>query len=163
MYRWIGGMAVAVVLLVGVVGCGGSDQSTSDVTKAQFVKKANLVCAEHKKERIKAGNAEYNKKVESEKVAKPGTAAAKAQAEESEKLITALLENSIIPSLRSQQKDLEGLEVPSSDEAKIEKMLKSMEKGTDELEQEGAKGLLGDQFDPFEKEGEKYGLSCKVI
>jgi len=166
-YRWIsvvaGAVGLIVLSLVGA-GCGGgSNETTSDITKAQFVKKAGLICTEHKQERTKAANVEYNQKVEDEKQAKPGSAAAKVQTENSEKLITELLKNSILPSLRSQQEDLESLEEPASDDAKIEKMLKSLEKGIDELEQEGAGGILGNQFDDFEKESQKYGLNCKVI
>ena len=37
------------------------------------------------------------------------------------------------------------------------------EPATDELEEKGFEAVVaGDQFDQFEKEAEKYGLSCKV-
>jgi hypothetical protein len=154
---------LVVLGLVGV-GCGGgSDETESTATKAQFVKKAESVCVKWSKERTAAG-AGFRKKM-GPAVPKPdfGSAERKAKQKELEKIATQLLEESIIPSLRSQQEDLEDLAIPSGSEPKVEKMLKSLETGTDELEEEGVEGIVGNQFDNFEAESEAYGWNCQVI
>jgi hypothetical protein len=156
-------MAVAVVLLVVGVGCGGgSDETTSDVTKAQFVKKANLICAEFKGQRVAAAEEEFNPK-EREGSHTVGSPAAKALQGELEELGEELVTNEIVPSLRHEQEKIESIGVPSGDEETLEKMLDNMEKAIDELEEKGFQGLAGDQFDAFERESETYGMACKII
>lgn len=164
MYRWISGLVVAAVVLGVGVGCGGSsDDSESNVTKAQFVKQANVICADHAQERVKAANAEYNKKVEEAGETKAGSAKAKAENAELETLLATLLEETIVPSLRDQQEELESLDVPAADEAKIEKMLQNLDKAIDAVEKEGIPGLVANHFDPFEAEVKAYGLKCKIV
>jgi hypothetical protein len=161
-HRWISGVAVAVVM-VGVfgVGCGGgsdsgsSSEPTAHVSKAQFLKAAAAVCVAGSKERLAAGEASYNKKVRAAG-GNVDNKSLKALAEE-------VLAESIIPSLRKQQEELEAVGVPAADEEKIEKLLQSMEDGTDQLEQDGFEKLNYNQFDPFEEEAKAYGLKCKVI
>ena len=158
MYRWIGGIAVAVVLLCVGVGCGGGSE-TSDITKAQYVKKANFICADSNRERFAAAEKEYNPKQRqgSHTVDSPATKALEAELEEiGEKLV----KEKVIPSLRKEQERLESLGAPSGDEEQIEKILLNFEKGTDELAEEGYQGILGDQFDQFDKEVKAYGLRC---
>jgi len=163
-HRWIGGIAVAVFLLVVGVGCGGgSGDTTSDITKAQFVKKADFICADYKSKRLAAAEKEYNPKQRqgSHSVGSKSTKELEAELEE---LAEKLLHETTIPLVRTQQEKLEALGAPAGDEEKVEKMLDNMEKATDEIEEEGFRGIIGgNQFDQFEKEAEKYGLSCKVV
>jgi len=162
-YRWIGGIAVAVVLLVVGVGCGGgSNETISDVTKAQFVKKANLICTEFQGQRLAAAEKEFNPK-QREGSHTVGSPATKALEGELNELGEELLTNEIIPSLKHEQEKLESIGVPSGDEEKLEKMLDNMEKAIGELEENGFQGLAGDQFDAFEREAKAYGMACKVI
>ena len=163
MYRWISGVIVAVALL-GVVGagCGGSDsdsESVAVVPKAQYAKSVEKVCASSYKERYTAATKKYNQK--QRKAIRAGDAAT--QASELEELGEELVQETLIPSFRKQQEDLENLGVPADGEAKVEKMLQSMEEGTDQLEQDGFEKLNYNQFDAFEKEAKAYGLKCKVI
>lgn len=163
MYRWIGGIAVAMLLLVVGVGCGGgSDDTTSDITKAQFVKKADFICADYKSKRLAAAEKEYNPKQRqgSHTVGSKATEELEAELRE---LAEKLLHETTIPLIRTQQEKLEALGAPAGDEEKVEQMLDNMEKATGELEEKGFEAVVaGDQFDQFEKEAEKYGLSCKV-
>jgi hypothetical protein len=162
-YRWISGVAVAVLALgVFGVGCGGgSDSGSSDsepvahVSKAQFLKTAAAVCVSFSKERLAAGEASYNKKVRA--------AGGKVNNQDLKVLAEEVLAEAIIPSLRKQQEELEAVGAPAADEEKIEKMLQSMEQGTDSIEEEGFEKLNYNQFDPFEEEAKAYGLKCKVI
>ncbi len=159
MYRWIGGIAVAVVLLGVGGGCGGGGDTTPEITKSQFVKKANFICADSKRQRLAWAEEEFNPKQRqgSHKVGSPATKALEAELKE---LGEELLTKKFIPSLENEQKQIEKLGKPSGDEEKVEKMLQSFEKATAELKEEGFKGILGDQFDQFDKESEEYGLRC---
>jgi hypothetical protein len=154
---------VAVVLLGLGVGCGGgSGDTTSDITKAQFVKKANFVCADSKRERTAIGEETFNPKQRqgSHTVGAKSTKELEAELKElGEELVT----EKVVPSLQKQQKELEALGAPAADEEKVEKMLVNMENGISELAEQGYEGLFSNGFDEFEKEAETYGLKCKVI
>jgi hypothetical protein len=154
LYRWISGVVIAVVLLGVGAGCGGSDETESNVTKAQFVKKAGSICAEFKKERTAAA----------EKIYSANAGKEPESTEEVEKLGEEVLHDASIPSLNEQQEALESLELPADAEDKIEKMFDNLDQAIGEMEDEGIEALRnGNQFDPFEEEAEKYGLECEVI
>jgi hypothetical protein len=163
-HRWIGGIAVALLLLVVGVGCGGGGgDTTSDITKAQFVKKADFICADYKSKRLAAAEKEYNPKQRQGSHA-VGSKATKELEAELEELAENLLQETTIPLVRTQHEKLEALGAPAGDEEKVEKMLDNMETATDKIEEEGFRGIIGgNQFDQFEKEAEKYGLTCKVV
>ena len=162
MYRWISGIAVALVVLGVGVGCGGSDETTSDITKAQFVKKANFICADYKGKRLAAAEKEFNPKQRQG----PHTVGAKATEEfeaELRELGDKLLQEKLLPLTAQQLEELESLGAPAGDEEKVEQMLDNLGKAVEELEGENFEGLIaGNQFDAFESEAEKYGLNCKV-
>lgn len=155
MYRWIIGLAVAVVLLGVGVGCGGgSGDTTSDITKAQFVKKADAICADFSKKRSAAAEKEFNAKL----------AGAGKLTSEVKELGEKLLDESILPLLNEQQEELESLGAPAEDEEKVDAMMENLGKGIGEMEEaEFQEVIAGDQLDPFESEAEKYGLTCKII
>jgi hypothetical protein len=157
-YRWIGGFLVMAALLGAGIGCGGGgDETSSDVTKAQFVKKADSVCADFKSQRLAAAEKSYNQKARQG----PETPAFEAELKE---LAEELLTSEILPLIKQQQEELESLDVPAADEEKIDAMLANLGKATGELEQEGLAGLVaGSMFDAFESETEKYGWSCPVV
>jgi len=156
-YRWTGGIAVALLLLGVGVGCGGGGgDTTSEITKAQFVKKANAICADYSSKRSAAAEKKYNEPVNG--------AGDKASEAEFRKLGEEVLEESIIPILNEQQEKLESLGAPAGDEEAVEAMMGHMGQAIGEIEDEGFEGVLGgNQFDPFEEEAEKYGLKCRVV
>jgi hypothetical protein len=154
---------VMVLLCVGV-GCGGgSGDPTSDITKAQFVKKADFICADFKAKRLAAAEKEYNPKQRqgSHSVGSKATKELEAELrEQAEELLT----DKLIPLTREEQEQLEALGVPAGDEENVEKMFANFDKAIGEIEEVGFEGLVGgNQFDAFESEAEKYGLACKVI
>ena len=146
------------------VGCGGgSDGTNSSATKAEFVKQADLICADAKSERLAAAEEEFNPK-QRQGGHVVGSAAVKALEAELAELGEEVLQEKMIPSMKSQLKQLEGLDAPAADEAKIQKMLDNMNKAIGEVEKQGFKGLIGgNQFDPFDAEAQSYGLNCKVV
>lgn len=156
MYRWIGGIAVALLLLGVGVGCGGGggDDTTSEITKAQFVKKADAICNDFRDKRLAAAEKEFNPKL-----AEVGVVNS-----EIKELGNKLLTESVIPLLNEQQEALEGLGAPAGDEEKVETMMDNLDKAIGEFEEAEFEEVFGgDQLDPFELEAEKYGLSCKVV
>ena len=163
MYRWIIGLVIGALVVGAGIGCGGgSDETDTSVTKVVFVKKANFVCADSKRERTAIGEESFNPKQRqgSHAVGSKSTEELEAELKElGEELVT----EKIVPSLQKQQKELEDIGAPAADEEKVEKMLANMESGTSELAEQGYEGLFGNGFDKFEKEAETYGLNCKVI
>jgi hypothetical protein len=155
LYRWIGGLVVAVLVLGIGIGCGGgSDETDSSVTKVQFVKKANAICADFSKKRAAAAEKEFNSKL----------ANAGRLNSELKELGEKLVKESLIPLLQEQQDELESLGAPAGDEEKVEAMMENLGKAIGEMEEAEFQDVVaGNQLDPFEEEAEKYGLKCKVI
>jgi hypothetical protein len=163
LYRWIGGIAIAVILACVGVGCGGGGGSDGpEISKAEFVKKADFICAEYKSQRLAVAEKEFNPK-QRQAIANGSKAFKEFQAE-LPVIGEKLLQEKTIPLMRTQHEELEALGAPDGEEEQVEQMLDNMEKATDETEEMGfPKALVGNQFDEFEKEAEEFGLSCKVI
>ena len=128
---------VAALALVGA-GCGGGDKD-SGVSKAEFVKEASAVCAE----RIKQIGTDL--RAAGQKGASPDAG------------VEAILSN-----LGEEAKELEALEAPAGDEARVEAIVRSLRKGLQEAEAEASKGnALFNAKNQMVKAGEeakKYGL-----
>ena len=104
MYRWISGVLVGLVALGAVIsGCGGGSDSSSTVTKAEFVKQADALCAERQKE-WKAALASYNQEVQER------NATNKLQVQE--EIATDLVEKEMIPAVSKQLEAMEALPAP---------------------------------------------------
>jgi hypothetical protein len=155
--RWITGVAVGAALLVLVVGCGGGGgDSTSEVTKAEFTKQADSVCAEGKSER-KAAYEKYAKEVQAKSSGQPSPQAERELADK-------MVDETVIPSLQQQLGELEKLGMPADDEEKISQMLKSLSQGLVELEDGGVRQLVkGGKLVIFQEEAEGFGLTCTVF
>ena len=129
MYRWIGGIAVVLLLLVVGVGCGGgSGDTTSDITKAQFVKKADFICADFKSKRLAAAEKEYNPKQRqgSHSVGSKATEELEAELkEQAEELLT----DKLIPLTREEQEQLEALGAPCGGRRKRRKDVRELRQG----------------------------------
>lgn len=157
MFRWITGLAVGVALLILAVGCGGGGDSSTEVTKAEFTKQANAICAEGRNER-KADYTQYKEEVEE------STAGGKPKPKVEKALADKMVKERMALSLEHQVGQLEDLGVPPPDEAQISKMVKSLVKGTGEASKGGFNGLLGSEgIASFLKEAEGYGLDCALF
>lgn len=138
---------VLALLAAGVGGCGGGDDSTeadttAALTKAEFVKQANAICAEGNKETdaIFAGFEKGESKAEAETV----------------------IENEFVPSIQGQIDDIRALGAPEGDEATVEEMLDLAQADLDTIESEPGIVISGeeeDQFADFAKIGHPYGLT----
>lgn len=150
MRRWICGAAVGGVILFGI-GCGGGgdDTTTVTITKAEFVKQADAICKRTFSKRVEELKA-YDQKQKSS--AEKQTSLTYLQ----KKLIKVL-----VPSMRTQLKELEALGVPESSEAKVERLLASFSTGIDEVEEQGLLGLRNNEvLEDFNREAEKLGIEC---
>lgn len=156
MSRWILGILVGAVSLAVVAGCGGGDDDTTTVlTKAEFTKQANSICADTAKQ-WKAAIADYGKEVQA---ASDGNEAATRAAER--KFANQMIDESLVPSLKEQLKQMEDLGVPAADDPKVSEMLKSLSAGVTDLEKQGVQGLVeGQNLVNFQEQAKAYGLEC---
>lgn len=140
-------MGSAALLAVGIGGCGGGDSTTDTattaaLTKAEFVKQANAICAEGNKE-TDAIFASFDK-------GEP-----KAEAE-------TVIENQFVPSVQQQIDEIRALGAPEGDEATVEEMLDLAQADLETIESEPGIVISGeeeDQFADFAKIGHPYGLT----
>lgn len=137
--------AIAVI----AAGCGsGSDDSTSSLTKAEFIAQADAIC--------KKGNDEIEANFEA--FAKKN--GLKGNEEPSKAQGVEISETILLPSIESQSEELRDLEVPNGDEAEISAMLESLDQGVEEAE-EDPESLFASKSDPFgpaNKKAKEYGL-----
>ncbi|HEY6144633.1 MAG TPA: hypothetical protein VIV13_00045 [Solirubrobacterales bacterium] len=162
MNRWILGLVAGAISLVMAVGCGGGDDSTTavTVTKAEFTKQANAVCAKAKKQR-EAAIAETDEKyyeIEGQDVSgKPANVPLEKKIGEEN------LNQSLLPSMKEQVAALEEIGLPEGGEAKVSKMLASYSTGIEEVEENGLEALLSaEELYDFQEEAEDYGLDCPL-
>jgi hypothetical protein len=140
-----GVMAIAMI----VAGCGSSsDDSTSSLTKAEFISQADAIC--------KKGNAEIESGFESfakENGIKENEEPSKAQG-------TEVSETILIPNVKNQSEELRALGTPSGSEDEVSAMLDSLDEGVEEAEAEPEALFTGktDPFRPANKMAQEYGL-----
>jgi hypothetical protein len=153
--RWIGGLVVGILAAAALVsGCGEDSATSSGLTKAEFTKQGEAICAKRQKA-WKASLATYNKQVEER------NAASNPQAQE--EIAVVLLEEEMIPAVRTQLEGLEDLPAPEGEEDKVSKMLTTLSKELEKVESD--KNLVyglskSHNFEGFEEEAKKYGLNC---
>lgn len=148
-----------IVLLAGVVaiaavvaGCGSSDgdstETTSALTKQQFIAQADAICKQGNKE-IEEGFESFAEENDIPKNQEPS----KAQGKE-------IVETVIVPSIDSQVEGIRELGFPSGDEDELSAMLDSLDEAVEEAE-EDPEALFAAKSDPFGKPNElaqDYGL-----
>jgi len=112
-------------LTLALVGCGGggSSESTSSLTKAEFLKKGNAICSK--------GSKEINKAYEgfSRKYVAGGKTPSKALLDEAAAEI-------VLPVREKEVRMLRALSAPSGQEARIDVMLTAWEEGIEKGEQD---------------------------
>jgi hypothetical protein len=141
-------VAVAAIAMI-VAGCGGgsdSSESTSSLTKAEFVKQGNAICAKGNKE-IQEGFEEFEQEV--------------GQKQPTKAQLSEAIETIVLPAVRNQVEGIQELEPPSGEEAKVEAITDSAEEALKEGEEDPA-SLTSEKADPFAKANEmanEYGLT----
>lgn len=154
MYRLITAIGIAATAFL-AFGCGGGGEETAsggektgaaNITKAQFIKQADAICAKVRKER-EAAIAAYMKDY-------PGGATA------AEENIDEGLKKVIAPSIQQEVEELEGLPVPAKDEAMVARMIENLVRGTEVLAEKGSQGLQKSGIPDFEREAAAYGFKA---
>lgn len=145
--------AALALLAIVVAGCGGgsdstnTDATTSSLTKAEFLKQGNAVCAKGNKE-IEEGFEEFEK--ENGLQNKRPTNAQ----------LTEAIETIVIPKVRQQIEGVKALGAPSGEEAEVEAITDAAEEALEKGEEDPA-ALAGGKADPFTKANKlanEYGL-----
>lgn len=154
MNRLIVLLAALAALALVAAGCGDSDDDgTTDsgpaLTKAEFVKQGNAVCA--------AGNKEIQKGFE-EFTEESGL---KQNEEPSEAQFEEVADDVLVPAVSKQVEGLRDLGVPEGDEGEVDQLLTNAEDALGEIEDDPSK-ISGEDGDPFagvNKEARAYGLT----
>ena len=141
-------VALAAISMI-AAGCGDSDDSTdsSGLTKAEFLKQGNAICAKGNKE-IEKGFEEFEAENGLE-----NKQPSKAQ-------LTEAIETVVLPAISEQVEGIEGLEPPSGEEAKVEALTDAAAEGVEKGEEDPA-ALTTEKADPFAKANKlanEYGL-----
>lgn len=126
-------------------GCGGGGEDTStSLTKAQFVKQANAICAN------------YNKQMAADfsKYAKEQSGGGSTQISPAEAVAKAT-----IPATKEELEDLRALPVPSGEEEKVEALLERRQEALEKIEDEPLFKTAGDPFEEFNQPLTDYGLT----
>jgi hypothetical protein len=138
-----GVVAIAVI----AAGCGSSsNDTTSALTKAEFISQGDAICEKGNKE-IETGFEAFMKE--------NGIKGEPSKAEGVE-----LSETVLIPSVKNQSEELRALGAPSGEEGEISAMLDALDEAVEEAE-EDPEALLASESDPFgpaNKMATEYGL-----
>jgi hypothetical protein len=145
MYRliMIVGLAASALLALGCGG-GGEDSSSAPLTKAQFIKQADRICAKSNRKR-NAAAASFIKQLPG------GSAEAEAQFDQGLKEVVA-------PSMNREAKELAALVAPEGDAAELSRMIGNLSKASSAIAEEGVKGVRSSGLPAFESEASAYGL-----
>jgi hypothetical protein len=130
-----------IAALMGIAGCGGGNsETTTALTKNQFVTRSNKIC-EHGLEEVKNAYASF-------------AVLEKMNKSEREEMIRGLL-----PPFQAMIDELRELPAPVPDQQKIAKILLSFEAALESLDEEPARGLSGEYpFTEATDPAAKYGM-----
>lgn len=149
----IGLLAACAAIALIVAGCGGGDDNTdstasTELTKAQFLKQGNAICAK--------ANEELEAKVS--KLFKENGLSENEQPTTAE--LTKVAEDILTPIVSRQIDEIRDLGAPADEEEQVDKILSAAEEGV-EKGKEDPDSLLGPNGGPFAKANKlaiEYGL-----
>ena len=144
-------IAALAIFAMAVSGCGdGGDDgdTTASLTKAQFVKQANAICAKHNKQVA----TEFNE------FAQEGNLEDRSAAE-----VTKAVADIGIPALKKQLDELQALPVPEGEEEEVELIFQRLERTIEKVEDEPSFRTSGDPYEELNKPAFDYGIAeCGV-
>jgi hypothetical protein len=148
--RFIALLAALAAISVIAAGCGGGSDSSSTsatISKAQFIKQADAICAKGNKEN-EAEFEEFAKENGLSEKKEP----TKAQQEEA-------ISEIVAPGVEKQIEEIDALGAPEGDEGKIEAMVAAVEEGAEEIEANPASLIEGkNPLAKGSKLAKEYGL-----
>ena len=146
-------LAGALAIALGAAGCGSSDdsssESTTSLTKVEFVKEGNAICTK--------GNTKINSEFEAfskDRNLSETKAPSKAVQEEA-------AEEILIPLISSQVEELRALGTPEGDEGEVDEILTGAEEAIEEGEEDPISLIGGSspKFKEVNKLAREYGLT----
>jgi hypothetical protein len=145
--------AVAAAVLAGLIaGCGGGDETTDEtvtLTKTELITQGDAICKQGNEE-IEAGFEEFAEENDIPDGKEP-----------SDEQGVEIVEQVIVPSVKTQSELIRGLGAPEGDEEEIGEMLDSLDQAVEEAEDD-PESLFNEDTDPFGDPNEKaqaYGFS----
>jgi hypothetical protein len=139
-------------------GCGGGSddsngsttESTPSLTKAQFVKKADAICAERKKKwkaKVASAREELSEKDGS------------LNEDKADELVVSVL----VPLMEEELENLEALGVPAGDEEAVSKMWEARSGAVEEIERGGTAAVSSSKsLTSFATQAREYGVQCPL-
>jgi hypothetical protein len=149
----LAGLLAAVVAIAMIAaGCGSSDDntdSTGSLTKAEFVKQGNAICAKGNKE-IEEGFEEFAKENNLPKNKRPSQAQ-----------LAEAVEEVVLPAVNEQVESIRALGLPKEGGKEADEVLAAAEQGIEKGEEDPAR-LASEKNDPFaeaNKKAREFGLT----
>ena len=138
----------AAAVAVFVSGCGGGD-STTAVSKAQYVKKVNAFCREKEEERF------GDLMAKGQKLEEKARGKAISNKEKEDILV------SVLPSYEKMVTELREMDVPEGDEDQLEAIYDAMDQAAQKIKANPGTALVSEvPFVASEKLAKAYGLEC---
>jgi hypothetical protein len=147
------GLFSAALVVAVLVGCGGNEGTA--ITKAEFIEKANAVCAKTK-ERVETEFAAYGDSGEAREAERAQRANELTVNEAAAKVAVKIL----IPAMRQEVEELRDLGVPSEGEGRAEALLDAFAEGIEKAEARPERAAR-DGTEAFGRSGrlaEEYGI-----
>jgi hypothetical protein len=148
MHRLIMAVGVAVATCL-ALGCGssGSETTSAPLTKAEFIRQADAICAEINREEQAAA-------VAWKKEYPGGVTEAEAHPDEALRAV-------VVPYMQRKADELKALEPPAKDEAAVARMIDNLSQASKTLKEDGFESLPRSGALEFRQEAMDYGLkSC---
>lgn len=138
--------AVALLLLPGLAGCGGSEEASGSeaLSKSQFVKRASAVCFSEEERKTKA----------MESASKLG----KNFLGGSKKELTELVSTVVLPLYAEMIEEFAALKPPAKEQAKWDAIVRQYEEALAEAKANPAKQVTDDSLARVNIAAEKYGV-----
>lgn len=139
---------VVVGMSLALAACGSSsDESTTALTKAEFLAKGNAIC--------RRGNREISKAAEKQ--------FPRGKSEPNKKEMEQFVSQTIVPSVESQVQQISQLPAPEGEEEKVGAIVEEAEASVDEVAEDPSLMIDEGGKDPFAKTNElasDYGLTA---
>jgi len=131
-------LIAALAIAAAAAGCGdsGSASSAAPLTKAQFIKQGDAICAKADKEQV-AAYLDFAKDEPKKLETKSGE----------EELVTV----AGLPPVQEAIEEIGALGIPEGDESEVEALVTGMEKALEEAEADPSKVLESSAVTPFDK------------
>jgi hypothetical protein len=155
-------VVLTAIGLIAAVGCGSGGDSTTEVavTKAEFTKQANGICAKRQKQ-WEAAAAETDAKYYAIEGKAPRVEEQVANPVLEKKLSEEMVDKTFVPSMKEQLASFEELQAPAGEEAQISRMVEALAQAIEEVEKKGVEGVLNAEgIATFNEKTEAYGLDC---